>query len=410
MAVLRHRQFARFLWGNTIANVGQFLQALATPFLVKELTDSNAWVGAVSFANLIPALLLTPVAGNLADRLDRRRVLLTAVGIQMTGTAGFFFLHLFDALTPWRMFGLSVVMGVAGGLQWAPIQAMSAVLVPRRELAAAVRLVSISFTIGRSLGPALAGVVLATAGPGLAYFGTLAFSAVAVGFLISVLNSWEPADQLPSFVSQLRDGVRYVAVRPTIRLMLRISFTVASCAAAFGMPLAASVATDGFDAGGGGLGALTTMLGVGSILSSLYISFAADHARRSRTETGAIVLYVVGLFVVAATGYLVVGLLGFLLMGAAHMVHGVTLSTSLQLQLDEEYRGRVMSLWLMSLFGGLSLGSLAGGALADAYGIRTVIAGGAVVLLTVFVWSSVRTDGLAALDEDLFDDGELSGS
>ena len=97
-------------------------------------------------------------------------------------------------------------------------------------------------------------------------------------------------------------------------------------------------------------------------------------------------------------------------MGAAHMIHGVTLSTSLQLQLDEEYRGRVMSLWLMSLFGGLSLGSLVGGALADQFGIRNVIAGGAVVLLSVFVWSAARTGGLAALDDDLLDEDGLSAS
>lgn len=381
--------------------MGQFLQSLATPFLVKELTGSNSWVGAVSFAALIPMLVVTPIAGNLADRVDRRRLLLSAYMMQIAVTVAFFVLHQSDELTPWRMFFLSIAMGVAGGLQWSPIQAMAAVLVPRTELASAVRLVSISFTVGRSIGPALAGVVLATSGPGLAYFGTMVLSIVAIFFLWSVRITWEPAKEPAPFVSQLVDGVRYVFARPPMRAVIGLAFVVALLAAAFAMPLATSVARDGFDVGGGGLGALTSMLGVGSVVASVFVATRGDSIRRSRMEMGAVLIYAVGLFVTASTGYLAVGLVGFFLMGAAHMVHGVTLTTSLQLQVEEEYRGRVMATWLMSLFAGLPLGALIGGVAADAFGIRTVLAINAGLLLVFLAVTAARTRGLAVLDVEL---------
>jgi MFS family permease len=153
-APLRHGSFARFLAANTICNVGQFLQGLAVPFLINQLTDSNTWVGAAAFASLIPAVVSTPISGTLADRVDRKRILLAAYALQMVITGGILALHLTDHLTPWRIIWLLLASGAVAGFQWAPIQSLSAVLVPRLLLPQAIRLLSISFTVGRSVGPA----------------------------------------------------------------------------------------------------------------------------------------------------------------------------------------------------------------------------------------------------------------
>ena len=98
-APLRHGSFARFLAANTVCNVGQFLQGLAVPFLINQLTDSNTWVGAAAFASLIPAVVSTPISGTLADRVDRKRILLAAYALQMAITGGILALHLFHAQT-----------------------------------------------------------------------------------------------------------------------------------------------------------------------------------------------------------------------------------------------------------------------------------------------------------------------
>ncbi|MGI9603664.1 MAG: MFS transporter [Acidimicrobiales bacterium] len=396
-----HRSYRRFLAGITATNIGQFLQGLASPFLVKELTDSNGWVGAVSFASLIPALFATPIAGILADRLDRRTILLVAYSAQTIVTAGFVVLHAAGELTAWRILILSLLSGTAAGFQWAPVQSMAAVLVPSSHLVPAVRLVSISFTAGRALGPMIAGIILHVSGPGAAFVGTLITYLVGLSFLFTVRTGWTPTtDDTPGFVSQFRDGIGYVRSRPPLRLAVSLSFLVASLGAVFTFALTPSIADDIFETGGGGLGALATMAGVGSIAGSFIISGRGGAVRRSRMELGALTVYIGGLVVVAATTSLAVGLAGFFFLGLAHMLHGVTVNTAVQVQVHEEYRGRVMSVWLMAVLAGLPIGAFIGGFLADAFSIATVMLVYAGVMAGAIVVRAIQTDWLAPLDLD----------
>lgn len=398
----RYPNFRRFFAATSVANVGQFLQALATPFLIKELTDSNAWVGVAGFAVLFPSLIATPVAGILADRFDRRLILTVAYTVQATATAGFLLLHLGGALTPWRIIGLQTVAGLAAGFQWAPIQSMSAVLVPPDALVHAVRLVSISFTAGRAVGPLLAAVVLAFSGPGLAYGGTLACYLVGLALLATVRIDWTPSETSESFLVQFREGLAYVWARPAMRLVLLLAFSVAGLGAVFGFSLVASVSDDAFGGGGGTVGLLAAMIGIGSVVSSIFIaSSVADRIRRSRLELTAVTIYGVGLLVTAATTTLAVGLAGYLLIGMAHMLHNVNLNTALQVQVEEAYRGRVLSVWLMALLAGLPIGALVGGVLADVIGIRAVLVAFACALLAIVGITAARTRGLALLDESI---------
>ena len=375
---------------------------------MKQLTDSNAWVGAVSFASLIPSLFATPIAGILADRVDRRTILLVAYGCQTIVTGGFVVLYAAGELTPWRILLLSLASGTAAGFQWAPVQSMAAILVPSDHLIPAVRLVSISFTAGRALGPMIAGIVLQVSGPGAAFAGTLLTYVVGLAFLSTVRTGWTPAEiSAPPFLEQFRDGVDYVRARPSMRLAVSMSFLVAFLGAVFTFALTPSIADDIFETGGGGLGALATMAGVGSIVGSVFIGSRGGAVRRSRMELFSMSIYVGGLLVVAATTSLAVGLAGFFLLGLAHMLHGVTVNTSIQVQVHEEYRGRVMSVWLMAVLAGLPIGAFIGGLLADVFSIATVMLLYAALLALAVTVQAVRTDRLAPLDLDRPDD--LSG-
>ena len=405
-AALQHRNFTRFLVGNTITNVGQFLQGLSVPFLVNEMTDANRWVGAVSFAALIPAVMTTPISGTLADRINRRTILAAAYAVQTAVTTVFLVLYLGEALTPWRILGLQLVSGAAAGFQWAPTQSLTAILVPRSSLQNAVRLVSISFTAGPSICPMVAALILALSGPGLAFAGTVGCYVVGVLTLLTVRSPWTPPASSEGFVAQFRAGVTYVRRRPSIRLAIRLSFSVAALMAVFAFALTASVADDVLHTGGGGLGALAMMMGLGSVLSSIYISGRGGQARRSRLEAFAVCAYAVGMVVAASTPWLIVGLVGFLIMGVAHMLHGVNLSTALQLQIDEAYRGRVMAVWLFSMLSGIPLGSILGGILGDLIGVRIVMFAYTalfVLLVAVTARTTGGRPGLGLLDADLED-------
>lgn len=120
LRALSHRGFRLFFIGVSIATTGQFMQSLAVPFYVNELTDSNTWVGASAFAVLVPSLIMTPVAGIWSDRTSRKAILLGSFWMQMVVATAYLVLYLAGALNPWLIIGLQLVVGAASGFQWAP--------------------------------------------------------------------------------------------------------------------------------------------------------------------------------------------------------------------------------------------------------------------------------------------------
>ncbi len=346
-------------------------------------------------------MIATPVSGILADRIDRRTILVVAYSLQTIITGAYLWLYLADQLTPWRLLGLAFLSGSVAGFQWAPIQAMAAVLVPRRLLVDAAQVVSISFTAGRAVGPAIAGIILRFSGPGLAFAGTFASYLLGVGLLSRVRTDWQPGvSATEPFLTQFRLGVRYVRERPGLRLVIATAFWVAMLGAVWIFALTPSLAEDLFDAGGGGLGALATCTGLGSVVASIFIAGRGGKVRRSRIETASMTLYMTGLVTIAATGSLAVGLIGFAIAGGAHMLHGVTMNTSLQVQADDEYRGRVMSVWLTAVLAGLPIGALVGGALADRVNIQFVVLGSTALLATMVALQMIVRDGFKPFDYD----------
>lgn len=398
LRALSHRSFLLFFIGVSFATTGQFMQSLAVPFYMNKLTDSNFWVGSSAFAVLIPSLFMTPVAGIWSDRISRKAILFGSFFTQLACSAAFLALYAADLLTPWLMIGIQVVVGVASGFQWAPTQAMTALLVPPEDLLSAVRFVSLSFTVGRALGPFLAGVTLYLLGPGPAFAFTIVGFAMGLALMAPMRpRSAEPVEQEP-FLVQFRHGLEYVRRRPAMRLVMFTSFIVACFGAVFAFALVASVADDLFSLGDGGLAWLTGTFGFGSLVVGLYVTSNGDRHLRSRVEMAAVGVYALGVLAVGATPWLVFGFLGYFVCGAAHMAHGVTVNSALQVQVDEEYRGRVMSVWLMSVLSGLPIGSLIGGFLGDLVSMWFVLLlyGG---LLAVF-WAItvVRSNGFAGLD------------
>ena len=374
------------------------MQSLAVPSYVNQLTDSNWWVGSSAFAVLIPSLVMTPVAGVWCDRISRKAILFGSFLLQLAGSVAFLVLFTADALTPWLIIGIQVVVGIASGFQWAPTQAMTSLLVPPDDLLSAVRFVSLSFTAGRALGPAMAGLILLHWGPGLAFAITIVGFLLGMAFMAPIrLRPAVPVVR-ESLLMQFRQGTDYIWRRPAMRLVVVTSFIVASLGAVFAFALVASVADDVFSLGDGGLAWLTAAFGFGSLVVGLYVTCYGHRHLRSRVEMAAVVVYAAGVLLVGATPWLVVGLVGYFIFGAAHMAHGVTVNSSLQVQVDEQYRGRVISVWMMSVLAGLPIGSLIGGFLGDLVSMRFVLLLFGGLLAVFWVVTVFRSNGFADID------------
>ena len=151
--LLGERSFVIYFFASFVSNIGTFMQGLGVPFVLYRLTESNAWVGAGVLANWAASLAVTPVAGLISDRWNRRMILMWSNGVQLIAAAGLWLLAQRDALTPWRMMGPLVLGGLAAGFQYAPSQALVPLLVPHEHRVAGMRMFNVQFTLARGSAP-----------------------------------------------------------------------------------------------------------------------------------------------------------------------------------------------------------------------------------------------------------------
>jgi predicted MFS family arabinose efflux permease len=256
------------------------------------------------------------------------------------------------------------------------------------------------FTASRAIGPAAAGVVLGASGAKAAFgLNALSFVVLIVALLVIRTRPTPQANASEHWLRHFRDGLRYVAERPSLRLVV----TAAFIAAFFGqsmVQLSAGLAEEVFDVGGGGLGLLVAIYGIGSTAASIALVVGGERLRRSRMAMIGFALFGLGLSISVATPLFVVGLVGFLVAGTAHGFTNISLNTAIQAQVHEEYRGRALSIFLMALLAGMPFGTLAGGALGDHIGLRLTLALFAAVMIGYLLFVIVRRRRLALLDVD----------
>jgi MFS family permease len=395
---LRDPGFAIYSFGAVISNAGSFMQSVSVPFVLYEITGSNTWVGAGAFAWLVPSLVVSPWAGTLTDRFDRRLVLVWSNVVQLLSAGGLFLLALQNAMTPARIIALVVFGGLGAGFQYAAAQSMAAVLLPNEQLIDGVRLLSVGFTLSRAMGPAVAGYVLDKWGA-KATFGINGASFVVFLITLAIIRV-RPVVRAPStetWATQFRSGFTYVMHRRALRLVVVTGLIVSFFGQSM-VQLAAGLAREDFGVEGRGFGILSAVYGVGAVVATVLLVVGGERLRRSRMTLIGLGLFSAGIGVTIATKQLSIGLVGFLVAGTAHALCGTSLNTSMQAQVDEEYRGRALSMFMMALLIGMPFGALIGGWLGDQIGLRTTLAGYATVLVGYFLVSMTRLHRLRLLD------------
>src|SRR5690625_737263 len=373
------------LWfvGALIANIGTWMQRIAQDWLVlTELTDNSGFaVGIVTALQFLPTVFLTPVAGVLTDRFNRRRILIVTQSALGVLAAALGTMVLLGVAELWHVYVFASLLGVVSALDAPARQVFVSELVPADQLSNAVGLNSASFNAARLVGPGIAGLGIAAVGTGWIFIiNAISFAATIVamwGMRIQDLRTPEPAQRAKG---QLREGIAYVRHRSDIVVIMITVFVVSALGMNFQLT-SAVMAREVFDRGAGEYGLLGSVMAIGSLAGAL----AA--ARRSRPRVRLVVGAAFGFGITSGLMAIMPTFWAFsatsVLVGFFTLTMITAANTTIQLSTDPTVRGRVMSLYLMVFFGSNPVGAPVVGWIAEHWGARWSIGVGAIASIVV---------------------------
>ncbi len=364
------------LWfaGALVSNIGVWLQRTAQDWLVlTELTDQDAAAVGVTMAlQFGPLLVLAPVSGLIADRLDRRRLLI-ATQSTMAGFAVLLgVLTVLGYMTLPLMWAFALALGIVAAIDAPARQTFVGELVDDRQLSNAVALNSASFNVARLIGPAVAGVLIVLVGTGWVFLANAAsFGAVILVLLLMRRDRMRPARRAAAARGQIRDGIRYVRRRPDLAVIFAMIFVVGTFG--FNFPIfTATMARVEFGSGAEGFGLLSSILAIGSVTGALLA------ARRERPRLRYAVLAAAGFGLAAGAAALMPDYWSFAAALVLVGVSSLTLMTSanayVQTTTSPIMRGRVMALYMAIFAGGTPIGAPLIGVVVNAAGPRWALA------------------------------------
>jgi predicted MFS family arabinose efflux permease len=387
-AALRHPNYRLWFMGQLVSVAGSWMQTTAQGFLIYELTKSPAFLGYVGFAAGVPSWVFMLYGGVIADRISRRTIILVAQVAMMVLAFVLAGLVATGLVQPWMVVILALLNGVANAFDAPSRQAFVVELVDREDMTNAIALNSTMFNAAAVVGPALAGVIYALLGPAWCFtLNGLSFVAVIVALLAMKLAPVVRTSRAGSTGDQLRQGLRYV-VGDRVTLTLILNMGVISL---FGISMvnlfpAWSVNVLGGDVRTNGL--MLAARGLGALSGALLIAALGKRTARGRFWTiGSFVmpLAMVGFAFARSIPLALILLVG---LGWGFMVVANSSNAMVQTRVPDELRGRIMSIYTLIFFGGMPLGALVAGLMADRIGAPTTVLINACVVLLVsaLIW------------------------
>lgn len=382
---LRHRNFQLFFAGQLISLIGTWMQQVAQSWLVFRLTNSSFLLGAVGFASQIPVFLLGPFGGHLADRRNRRTILV------ITQTLAMFLALILAALTlthrvhEWHIFVLAVLLGLVNAFDMPARQAFLVEMVEREDLMNAIALNSSMFNGARIIGPAVAGILVAAIGEGWCFFANgISYVAVIIGLLMMSVRELAPPAISQSVLRNIAEGFRFVATTAPIRALLLLIAVVSFT----GMPYAVLMpvfAEKILHSGARGLGILMGASGAGALIGSLLLAARSSLRGLGSWVAASSVLFGVALIAFAYSRSMLVAAIVLIPVGGAMMVQMASSNTLIQSMVPDALRGRVMSVYTMMFMGMAPLGSLLAGLTADRLGAPAAVATGGLICIAASI-------------------------
>ena len=375
---LRHRNYRLFFGGQSISLVGTWMQQVAMSWMVYRLTNSALLLGIVGFSGQIPAFFLTPLAGVIADRYNRHRVLIVTQTLAMLQALILSVLVLTNRITVGQIVALSIFLGLVNSFDIPVRQAFTVEMIEEREdLGNAIALNSSMVNAARLIGPSLAGIIIAVLGEGICFLLNGVSYLAVIGSLLAMRiapRKIKPPDT--HVLQELKEGFVYAFNSTPIKFIL----ILLSLVSLMGVPyqvLMPVFARDIFHGGSITLGFLMAMSGIGALTGAIYLA-----SRKSVIGLGKIIPLFSGLFGLAVIAVALSGVLWFSMpvicvAGFAMMVQMAASNTVLQTIVEEDKRGRIMGLFTMAFMGMVPFGNLLAGSLASKIGApNTLLLGG----------------------------------
>jgi MFS family permease len=390
--------FRRFLSAATVGSVGSWMQATAQGWLVLELTDSAAALGLVAALQALPTLLLSVVAGVIADRVDRRRLL---AGTQLFSAGVALVLAILTTtglIQFWQVALLALLAGTAGAIQTPAYQAIVPSLVDRAAIGSAVALNSAQFNLSRILGPSIAGAVIAAGGLQIAFWGN-ALALVIVATVLWRLRIVTPPDLAraeSSMWSNLLDGLRWTRSQRTVAVLVLLAGVPALFLLNY-LILLPVFARDVLGIGAPGLGILSGGVGVGALTAALALATLRPSGGSGRSILIALVVASVAEVVFAVSRTVPLSVVALAVLGGSQVVYYATTNTLLQVLVPARLRGRVISLYILTSWGLIPIGNLASGWVAERTSPTAALVGGSVITFVAAIGVAVAYPTLRRL-------------
>ena len=399
MRAFRQPNYRKFWVGALISNSGTWLQNLAIPFVLLEITNEAFWAGIAAFSSLFPAMLLGPLAGNLADRFDRRKILMVAQAGAASAALLLWLLWVSGVREPSAIVAVAAVGGVIGGVAIPAWQSFIPLLVPVEDLPSAISLNSLQFNAARAIGPAAGGLFIAYAGPSWAFL----INGLSYGAVLMALLFVNPGQTRQERVQRkvwkgFIESINYIRTQPGIMMGIALATIVAF----FGFPVVTFIvvfAKQVYEVDAGSVGLLTALLGIGAILAVPVVSGVFGDLRRARIIRFAVPAYGIAIIIFGTSTRLAQGAIGLVLAGMAFMAIVATSNTAVQGIVAERIRGRVMATRIMFFTGGFPLGALIQTRLSDATNPRLVVSFAGIMILVSGLFLASKPHWLVRLDD-----------
>ena len=394
------RNYRLFFVGQSISLCGTWIQRVAQAWLVLELTGSGTAVGLVTALQFLPLLVLAPFGGVIADRVNKRRLLMFTQGLAGLSAATLGVVVLTGAIQLWMVYLLAFLLGIAGSIDNPTRQTFVLDMVGRDQLTNALALNSSLVNAARVVGPAIAGVLIITVGIGWCFvFNAVSYLAVIAALNLMRVDELDSAPVQPRGPGQLRAGFRYVRSTPAVLTPILMMAIAGTFAYEYQVVLP-QIAKFTFDGDAQTFTTMTSAMGVGAVAGGLYT--ASRHTRPAIALARIAALFGVIQILVSLAPNLVLALIALVALGAIGVSFIALGNSTLQLSAAPEMRGRVMGLWAVAFLGTTPFGAPVMGWVGEQFGPRLALGLGGVALLlaAAYGWHRLATDQQETIGPD----------
>ena len=368
-----------------VSLIGTWLQSVAQSWLIFKLTNSAFLLGVVGFLSSIPIFLLSLFGGVVADRMNKRNILLFTQSAFMVLAFLLAVLTQTGLIQPWQIMAIAALNGIVMAFDAPSRQAMVVELVGKEHLLNAIALNSVSFNSSRIIGPALCGILVATIGmSGCFYINGISFLAVIIALLSVKLNHRHKGYKNNTAMNDLKEGLKFIKNNRLIIILI----TMVGISSLFGIPyviLMPIVANDVLHVGINGLAMLMSSTGFGALIAGLALARLGNFKYKGKLLVVSSIIFSISLVLFSLSRNYLFSLFVLALVGGFSVMAMALVNTLLQTIVDDRFRGRVMSMFMFTFAGFMPFGNLLAGALSQAYGVSFTIMISGVICAAFFI-------------------------